>query len=1210
VLQDIPLLREKVERIVERAGYPANSHAAKAIVNILDNFPRDELLQLNEAQLHDTTKWIFHLQERRRIRLFIHREQFARFYSCIVYVPRERFNTANRRLIEEILQHSFGAYESEFTVNLSESVLARLHFMMRVHPSEGATFDVQRLEKQLSDATRAWTDELYESLHAHFGEARGQSLMHQYGNAFRAGYRENYSESLQRSMRRGWNKLRDDGEQLAMQLYRPPEAVNGMLHFKLFHLTTQVPLSDALPMLENMGFKVEYEHPSKVRRADGSRVLIHDFGLSYDIQASGSGEIDLEQARAPFEDAFEQVFFARVDNDGFNRLVLRAGLVLSSVVILRAYAKYLRQLGFTFSQSYIEDTLAAHPAIARQLATLFQLRFYPHNDGDRENASEQLTSALQVALAAVANLDEDRILRAYLGLILATLRTNAFQFGPDGQHKPYSSLKVDPALIAQMPDPRPMFEIFVYSPRVEGVHLRGGPVARGGLRWSDRPEDFRTEVLGLAKAQQVKNAVIVPVGSKGGFYPEHLPNGDRDAVATEGLACYQTSYVDCWTSPIIWLAVASCRQLLRYDGDDTYLVVAADKGTATFSDFANEIAIEYGFWLGDAFVSGGSVGYDHKGMGITARGAWESVKRHFREEGVNAQVEDFIVVGIGDMSGDVFGNGMLSSRHIRLLGAFNHLHIFVDPAADSAVSFAERERLFKLPRSSWDDYERTIISGGGGVFSRKLKAVALTEQMRDAFGIDAQIIFLTPNELISAMLRAPVDLIWNGDVSTYIKAADERDEDVGDCSNDSARVSAEQLRCRIVGEGGNLGVTQRGRVEFASHNGRINSDAIDNSAGVDCSDHEVNVKVLLNGIVNAGDMTYKQRNELLAVMTEQIGELVLHDNYLQVQALSMARSQSSSMFDVHVRLIRKMESDGQLARVIEFLPAEDEIVERRNEGAGLYAPELSVLMAYVKIELFKVLMDSGISDDAFFTTALVDYFPDELRERYAQGMRAHQLSSEIINTIITNEVVNRAGMTYCFRLHEETGASIADIRCAYFVVREVFDMPHFWASIESLDNYADAQAQIDALLRGRKLCERAARWVLRNRPRPVDIATTVALLRDGVAQLAQQIPNLVKGVDAHNASVIADTLRNGRLSANWRCKSVGSMNCLPHWISLVSQIVRTCRCKKLLRLMLNSVNVSICTGFATAWWPCRARIVGRLWRVRPYVMIFLVVNGH
>jgi glutamate dehydrogenase len=1123
VPRDIPLLRDKVRRVSERAGYPANSHATKALMHILDNFPRDELFQLNVEELYETSIGILHLQERRRIRLFVHRDRFGRFYSCFVFVPRERFNTANRQTIQEILQKVFGAHESEWNVYLSESVLARLYFLMRVHPDSSVSYDVAEIEETLRVATRAWSDDLHESMLEHFGEAHGQRLMQRYRGAFRADYREHYAARVAVLDVERMETLDEDSARLAMSLYRPLEAAEGVLHFKIFHLGAPVSLSDALPMLENMGLTVENEQPSKIKRADGSRVWMHDLGL---LHAAG-GALRVDRVRPLFEDAFAQIFFGRIENDGFNRLVLAAGIGGRDIVVLRAYAKYLRQLGFTFSQSYMESALAANPELARRLVELFRIRFDPELEGDREGAVRNCAEAIREGLDGVANLDEDRILRAYLGLVLATLRTNHYQPAGGGGFKPYLSFKVDPARIGEMPKPRPMFEIFVYSPQVEGVHLRGGPVARGGLRWSDRPEDFRTEVLGLVKAQMVKNAVIVPVGSKGGFYAKQLPQGDREAMQAQGVACYRTfirGMLDV-TDNLRSGEVVPPPRVVRHDGDDPYLVVAADKGTATFSDIANALADEYGFWLGDAFASGGSAGYDHKGMGITARGAWESVKRHFRELGLDTQSEDFTVVGIGDMSGDVFGNGMLLSRHIRLVGAFNHLHVFVDPEPDAERSFAERERLFALPRSSWEDYDSSIISPGGGVFSRKLKSIPLTPQMRAALAIEDDVQALTPNELVSAMLRAPVDLLWNGGIGTYVKASDERHADVGDRANDGLRVNATQLRCRVVGEGGNLGVTQLGRIEFAARGGRIYTDAIDNSAGVDCSDHEVNIKILLNSVVDAGDMTGKQRNELLAEMTDEVAELVLADNYLQTQALSMALAQSPSMFDVHVRLMRALERQGALERAIEHLPGEDEIIERRGDGRGLTAPELSVLMAYVKIELFKHLLRSGIAGDDFLTAALLEYFPAPLRERYATHMGSHRLAAEIISTVVTNEVVNRAGITFCFRLGEETGAGLDDICRAYLTARAVFDMPGLWSEVEALDNRAQAQGQIEALLEGRKLCERAARWLLRNRPRPLDITGDVAAFREGVAQLAALIPSL-----ASEASVAAATARCERLT--------------------------------------------------------------------------------
>ena len=1119
---DIPLLRSRVERLLTRAGYPPNSHAEKALVNILDNFPRDELFQLDEDALYETVIGILHLQERRRIRLFIHREPFARFFSCIVYVPRERFNTDNRLAIQSILEQALGAHESEFDVYLSESVLARLYFLMRVDPSSDVQYDLKTLEQRLRDSTRNWSDDLHDAVLEYFSEERGASIMSRYAHAFRSYYQERYSPHVAVLDIERAEALSSDGKTLSINLYKALEASEQSLHLKLLHLGSPIALSDALPMLENMGLKVEDETPGEIKPGEGASIWMHDFGLT--VRKPLKEELD--RVRPVFEEAFDRVFARDMENDGFNALVLGAGLGWRDIVVLRAYCKYLRQLGFTFSQSYIETTLSNNPTIALALARLFNVRFDPNFDGDRDEAQAALVADVRNMLDEVVNLDEDRILRAYLGLIRATLRSNHFQLGSNNEHKPYLSFKLDPAHIAEMPKPKPMYEIFVYSPRVEGVHLRGGPVARGGLRWSDRPEDFRTEVLGLVKAQMVKNAVIVPVGSKGGFFPKLLPTGDREAIQAEGIACYQTfirGLLDV-TDNLVGGEVVPPSQVVRHDGDDPYLVVAADKGTATFSDIANEIAIEYGFWLGDAFASGGSAGYDHKGMGITAKGAWESVKRHFRELGLNTQQQDFTVVGIGDMSGDVFGNGMLLSRHIKLIGAFNHLHIFIDPDPEPGAAFDERDRLFKLPRSTWDDYDKSLISTGGGIYPRSLKSIPINAETRRLFAIDESVESLTPTELISAMLKAPVDLLWNGGIGTYVKASTERNVEVGDRANDGLRVDGCDLRCRVIGEGGNLGVTQLGRIEFNAAGGRVYTDAIDNSAGVDCSDHEVNIKILLNAVVEAGDMTGKQRNTLLAEMTDNVSDLVLRDNYLQTQALSMANEQSVSMFDVHARLMREMERSGALERAIEFLPGEDELVERRAARRGLTTPELSVVLAYVKIGLYQEFLTSDISTDTFLHDALVRYFPNALAERFHGHIIDHRLSREIISTVIANEIVNRAGMTYCFRLREETGASTSDIARAYLAAREIFAMPRLWEQVEALDNVANARGQLTALLQARRLCERAARWLLRNRPRPMDIAETIAIFSEGVARVSDALPQMLSEEQIAHANHMRDAL--------------------------------------------------------------------------------------
>ncbi|MGH2375006.1 MAG: NAD-glutamate dehydrogenase, partial [bacterium] len=890
----------------------------------------------------------------------------------------------------------------------------------------------------------------------------------------------------------------------------PIEARDDTVRFKVFRLGRSITLSDVLPLFQSMGVTVLGVRPYEVNPQDATAAWIYDFSLG---TAAGDSGLVAAEVKEIFQDAFARVWRGEIENDGFNRLVLRAGLTWREVTILRAYCKYLRQIGSTFSQAYMEESLARNPHIARLLIELFIVRFNP---GRRTNAPHQARPAAEIetALDAVASLDEDRILRSFLHLTQSTLRTNYFQKGPEGGPKPYLSFKLDPTRVPDLPRPRPMFEIFVYSPRMEGVHLRGGKVARGGIRWSDRREDFRTEILGLMKAQTVKNAVIVPVGAKGGFVMKSPPaGGDREALMNEGVTCYRTliSGMLDLTDNLVGGKVVPPPDVVRYDDDDPYLVVAADKGTATFSDIANGISKEYGFWLGDAFASGGSSGYDHKKMGITARGAWESVKRHFRELAIDIRTTDFTIVGIGDMSGDVFGNGMLYSRHIKLVAAFDHRHIFLDPTPDPETSFKERERLFRLPRSSWADYDKALISSGGGVFPRTAKSIPLSPEARQALGTDTAA--LTPHELIRAVLRAPVDLLYNGGIGTYVKALDESHADVGDRSNDTVRVDATELLCRAVCEGGNLGFTQRGRIEYALGGGRINTDAIDNSAGVDTSDHEVNIKVLLDAVAAAGDMTEKQRNTLLAEMTDEVAELVLRDNIGQTRALTDARVQAASMLDVHARYIASLEQAGRLDRAIEFLPDVEALAERKSAGLGLTTPELAVLLAYTKITLFDVLAASNVPEDPYLSADLERYFPTPLRRRFREQMQGHRLRREIIATCVTNTMVNQAGISFAFRLAEETTAGTPDIARAHAIAREVFAMPALWAEIEALDTPVPADTQTAMILEGRRLVERATRWLLRNRRPPFDIAAAVSFFSPGATVLAERLADFLVGAD-------------------------------------------------------------------------------------------------
>jgi glutamate dehydrogenase len=1102
---EIPMLRRKVQAVLERSGFRRGSHDYKNLVDVLETYPRDELFQISEEELFEIAMGILHLGERKRVRLFVRRDAYGRFASCLVFVPRERYTTETRLRMQEILQQAFHGVSADFSVRFTEGPLARVHFVVRTEPGVFARYDVADLERRLVEVTRSWTDDLHDALVEELGEERGIALFREYGDAFPAAYRADVPARMAVPDVERMDGLDPAGD-LAMSLYRPLEAPEGFLRFKLLRSGQALLLSDVLPLLEHMGVQVVDERPYEIRPRHGQTVWIYDFGLS----AGGAGDLETDRLREIFQDAFARTWRGEAESDGFNRLVLRAQLTWREIAVLRAFCKYLRQTRSPYSQGYMEQTLAGYPHIARLLAALFHSRFDPSCGAEAERKERQVTEEIERALDAVPTLDEDRILRSLLELTRAILRTNYFQRDGSGGPKPYLSFKLDPSRVPDLPLPRPTFEIFVYSPRTEGLHLRAGKVARGGIRWSDRREDFRTEILSLMKAQTVKNAVIVPVGAKGGFVVKRPPtDGGRDALQREVIACYRTLIAGMLdlTDNIVGGELVPPRDVVRYDEDDPYLVVAADKGTATLSDIANEVAEEYGFWLGDAFASGGSTGYDHKRMAITARGAWESVKRHFRELGVDIETTDFTVVGIGDMSGDVFGNGMLLSEHIKLVGAFDHRHVFLDPDPDPEASFRERKRLFELPRSSWSDYDAGAISKGGGVFPRTAKSIPLSPEARRVLGVEAEA--LPPGELIRAALRAPVDLLWNGGIGTYVKASHESHSDVGDKTNDSVRVDAAELRCRVVGEGGNLGFTQLGRIEYARSGGRINTDFIDNSGGVDCSDHEVNIKILLDSVVANGDMTEKQRNQLIAEMTDAVAELVLRHNYGQTQALSLAEQQALSMIDVHARLIRGLEQAGKLDRELEFLPSDEEVAEEKNARQGLTGPELAVLLAYSKIRLYEELLASDVPEDPYLSHDLERYFPARLSERFREEMEDHRLRRELIATFVTNSLVNRAGMTFAFRLGEETGASAPEIARAYAVARDVFDVHRLWADVEGLDNRVAAETQLGLLLEGRKLVERATRWLLRNRRQPLDISATVSYFGPGVATLSRALPQLL-----------------------------------------------------------------------------------------------------
>jgi len=1100
-LAQIPVVRRKVAAVQARAGFLPASHNGKALSSILEDYPRDELLQIEPEELYAHAIAILQLGERQRTRLLVRRDAYGRTITCLVYVPRDKYNTEQRQRFQRILAEAFNGTAAEFHVSLSESPLARIFMVVRTRPGSVPEVDVRELEARIVEATRRWEDDLHALLVERLGEERGNGLYARYGQAFPAGYRE---DNAVRGALLDIEMMDALGAPpaLGMNLYRPLAAEPGVLRFRLIRTGAPIALSDALPILENLGLRVLDDRPYHIEPAEGAAVWIVDFGLALPRDA----EVSLERVRPLFHEAFEAMWSGRVEPDSLNQLVLAAELSARDIALLRAYSRYLRQAGFTFSLAYVQQTLVAHPALSRALVKLFNARFEPRRAAPADE--EALVREIESGLEQVPSLDDDRILRRFLATIQATQRTNAFQPDAQGRPKSYVSLKFDPRKVPELPEPRPMFEIFVYSPRVEGVHLRGGPVARGGLRWSDRREDFRTEVLGLMKAQMVKNAVIVPVGSKGGFVlKQPPPAGDREALMKEGVECYKLflcGLLDL-TDNLVEGKPVPPPHVVRHDGDDPYLVVAADKGTATFSDIANGVAQDYGFWLGDAFASGGSVGYDHKKMGITARGAWESVKRHFRELGHDTQSQPFSVAGIGDMSGDVFGNGMLLSRHIRLLAAFDHRHVFIDPDPDAEKSFAERERLFKLARSSWADYDAKLISKGGGVWPRSVKSIPLSAEARRVLGVEAK--SLAPSELVSAILKAPVDLLYNGGIGTYVKSSRESHAQVGDRANDALRIDGRELRCKVVAEGGNLGFTQLGRIEYALAGGRINTDAIDNSAGVDCSDHEVNIKILLDAAVREGELTLKQRNRQLAEMTDEVAALVLRDNTFQTQSLSVAGRVAPQLLEQQARFIRSLERAGRLHRAIEFLPSDDEIAERKAARRGLTAPERAVLLAYSKMQIFEELLACDIPEDPTIATVLERYFPKPLRERFARHLQTHPLKREIIATHVTNSMVNRVGSTFVHRMREETGASTADVVRAYHVTREAYGMVQFWQQLEALELKLADEMHSALLLESGRMIVRATLWLLRNRKHLADVAATIAHFRPGIGALAALLPN-------------------------------------------------------------------------------------------------------
>jgi glutamate dehydrogenase len=1110
---DIPLLRLKIENVKARAGLTPNSHDGKALTHILDTYPRDELFQISEDELFTTALGILRLGERPKVKVFVRFDRFDRFVSALVYVPRDRYDTAARENIHAILAKTFNGRTSASTPTIDESALARVYYIVGRNEGPRPHVDVHTLEGNIRDVLRTWDDGFSDALTAKYGDMQGAHIAHAREARFSPGYTGMFTpeEGVIDLEEVEGLAAKSGGLNLQARAYRKANDEHSTLRLKLYLLGDVMPLSMSLPIFENLGMKVIAEDSFSVSFKDDAGRTHEAVVLDFQMERADHGAATLDDIKTPLEDAFRAVVAGDAESDGFNKLVLCAGLAWRDVTILRAVTKYLRQATVAFSQDYIEQALARNPDIARLLVELFHTLNDPVDADRREGRARLVQTKIDKALNDVPSLDDDRIIRRLRNVIANVLRTNFYQRNPDGSFRPALAMKLDSQKLEELPAPRPLVEISIYSPQVEGVHLRFGKVARGGIRWSDRREDFRTEVLGLVKAQQVKNAVIVPVGAKGGFYPKQMPlNATRDETQIAGIAAYKlfiNALLDVTDNLHPDGSVVPPPDCVRHDQDDPYLVVAADKGTATFSDIANGIAEGRGFWLGDAFASGGSHGYDHKKMGITARGAWEAVKRHFREEGRDIQTTPFSCVGVGDMSGDVFGNGMLLSKYTRLLAAFDHRHIFIDPEPDMAASWAERKRMFDLPRSSWDDYNKQLISKGGGIFPRTVKEIVLSPEMKALTGLDSE--KATPQELMKALLKAPVDLLWFGGIGTYIKAAAQTNLEVGDRANDAIRVNGADLYAKVVGEGANLGCTQLGRIEYAISGGRINTDAIDNSAGVDTSDHEVNLKILLSSPMRKGEMTPEARDDLLTSMTDAVAAHVLADNYDQTLTLSVAQSRASKDLDAHGRFMRELESRGKLDRAVEFLPDDAQLRVRAQNDKGLTRPELAVLLAYSKLDLKDELLASTLPDDPHFAFELASYFPSVLAAKFRGEMESHRLRREIITDVLANRMVNLAGPVFVSRMKEMTGAHGADIARTYVVAEGAFGLSGLKARVDALDGKIDAAVQTAMYTEIAELLRRLGLWFIANVPTDADFATTIALYRAGLEKLKGTFEGLV-----------------------------------------------------------------------------------------------------
>lgn len=1110
--KDIPLLREKMQAVLDRSGLPPKSHTWNALEHIIDSLPRDDLFQASIPEIQQLAIGILYLQDRHVVRLFVRTDAYERYLSCLIYLPRCNFNTNILHQIESVLLEDFRGKEvSSSTLLTDDTELAHIHCIVRLDPPRLGDIDISKTEKRIAAIAQSWQELLQRELFNQFNDEKVNELMKRYTDAFSVGYQDRFTAKEAINDIIAIEKLLSGDDEIEMMFYRPDGSSQENICFKIFRKRQAAALSDVLPMLENMGLRVIGERPYEVAVKDDALVWVNDFNLLY----CSANQFDAHEVAEKFKEAFLKTWNGHTENDGFNRLVLAAQLDWSEIRILRAYCRYLKQVGFALSQEYIEQALFKNTALTQLLLEAFHLRFNPKNTKEYSKTRfKRLEQQIEEKLEDVESLDEDRIIRAYLNVIKATLRTNVFQKDGAGEFKCYVSFKLDSKAVDNMPQPVPMFDAFVHSARFEGVHLRMSKVARGGIRWSDRQEDFRTEVLGLVKAQQVKNSVIVPSGAKGGFILKKLPTtATRDEMYQEGVRCYKNfirGLLDIIDNLTGKKTIIQPKDVICYDKDDYYFVVAADKGTATFSDFANQVSKEYGYWLDDAFASGGSTGYDHKKMGITAKGAWTSVQHHFKRLGIDVQKESITVLGIGDMAGDVFGNGLLLSQKIKLLAAFNHQHIFIDPDPNTKTSFKERKRLFELSRSSWTDYNPKKISKGGGIFERSAKSISITPQMKKCFDLHKDT--LTPNEFIKALLQSKLDLIFNGGIGTFVKASFETQAEAADRANDNIRVNGDQLRCGAISEGGNLGFTQAGRIEFElTRSGLVNTDFIDNSAGVDCSDHEVNIKVLLNEVVMKGQLTEHKRNKLLEGMTNDVAQLVLKSNHAQNQAITLAADQSRLYLGLYQRYINLREAAGVLNRDLEFLPDDKALEERKTHNLGITRPEMAVLLAYSKIYLKGQILDSNLPEDPYFKQFVMYAFPHSLSKVYRKEMDHHRLRREIIATQMSNRIIDDLGPTFLHQIYDETGTEFSEIIKAYAICAEIFNLSELWDEINQLDYTIPSELQDRIRLIAMRLIRRSCRWFIRNRRGGLDVEENVSYFHPQVSAIKKQLSSMLVG---------------------------------------------------------------------------------------------------